>query len=110
MFAGCENIGEAHKLSAVVFGIEKPLHLKGNFVRNGSINSGVYEEAPHEVTIVPRVGRIVKNQCEVVLMTGQEKGGAQRDDCAYRGGKSLVASYISNGRLEFARCRKSRRR
>lgn len=29
MFAGCKDIDEAHKLAAMVFGIEKPLHIKG---------------------------------------------------------------------------------
>ena len=29
MFSKCKNIFEAHRLAAVVFGIEKPLHLKG---------------------------------------------------------------------------------
>mgnify|MGYP000128695473 CR=1 FL=1 len=28
MFSKCKNIFEAHRLAAVVFGIEKPLHLK----------------------------------------------------------------------------------
>lgn len=50
MFAKCRDVNEAHKLAAVVFGIEKPLHLKGDFARQTeSINSGVYEEAPQEI-------------------------------------------------------------
>ncbi len=50
IFGKCRDINEAHRLSAVVFGIEKPLHLKGELSREtDSINSGVYEEeAPHE--------------------------------------------------------------
>lgn len=56
MFADCKNIDDAHKLSAVVFGIEKPLHLRGDFVRETeSINSGVYEERAQEITVMPRV-------------------------------------------------------
>ena len=33
MFAKCRNISEAHRLAAVVFGMEKPLHLKGSMAR-----------------------------------------------------------------------------
>lgn len=35
LFRNCETLEEAHRLSAVVFGIEKPLHLKGISKRNG---------------------------------------------------------------------------
>ena len=68
LFAHCEDIDEAHKLSAVVFGIEKPLHLKGDFVRETeSINSGVYEEQPKVVTVMPRCGIIRRRQNGVEL-------------------------------------------
>ena len=56
MFSKCRDINEAHRLSASVFGIEKPLHLKGIAGRKTeSINSGVFEETPHIVTVMPRV-------------------------------------------------------
>lgn len=56
MFSKCEDIYEAHRLAASVFGIEKPLHLKGLSGRKTeSINSGVFEEDPHVVTVLPRV-------------------------------------------------------
>ena len=56
MFAGCKDIDEAHKLAAMVFGIEKPLHIKGDFPRQtDSINSGVFDEEPQEIIIQPRV-------------------------------------------------------
>ena len=36
-------------MAAVVFGIEKPLHLKGlPWRQTESINSGVFEEEPYE--------------------------------------------------------------
>ena len=53
LFWDCKTIEEAHRLSAVVFGIEKPLHLKGDIQRaTESINSGVYEEPPAMFTAV----------------------------------------------------------
>ncbi len=55
IFAHCADIGEAHKLSALVFGVEKPLHLKGNFVRKtDSVNSGVYDEEPFALSVKNR--------------------------------------------------------
>ena len=54
IFGKCRDINEAHRLSAVVFGIEKPLHLKGELSREtDSINSGVYEEEAYAVTVTP---------------------------------------------------------
>ena len=56
MFSKCSDIYEAHRLAASVFGVEKPLHLKGLLGRQTeSINSGVFEEEPHVVTVTPRV-------------------------------------------------------
>lgn len=43
-------------MSAMVFGLEKPYHLKGDLVREtDSMNQSVYEERPFEVTLKPRV-------------------------------------------------------
>ena len=43
-------------MAAVVFGIEKPLHLKGlPWRQTESINSGVFEEEPYIVTVTPRI-------------------------------------------------------
>lgn len=51
-----EMIEEAHRLSAMVFGMERPGHLAGELTREtDSMNVGVYEERPIEVTLKPRV-------------------------------------------------------
>ena len=40
----------------MVFGVEKCLHLRGDFQRDtDSINSGVYEENGLQITIKPRI-------------------------------------------------------
>lgn len=55
IFGRCETIEEAHRLSACVFGIEKPFHLKGNYAREtDSIYSGVYDEPASVVMLQPR--------------------------------------------------------
>ena len=56
LFLRCNDLNEAHKMSAMVFGMERPLHLKGEQVREtDSMNQGVYEEKPMMLTIKPRV-------------------------------------------------------
>ena len=52
MFLKCENIKEAHKLSAMVFGLERPFHLQGELIREtDSMNQEVYEEKPMDLTL-----------------------------------------------------------
>ena len=105
MFARCDEIDEAHKLSAAVFGIEKPLHLKGDFVRETeSINSGVYEEEPHVVTVMPRV----RNYKEKAKRSGIADRTREKEEVRLamleklREERHLLKSYIKEGRLEFA--------
>ena len=105
MFAGCKDIDEAHKLAAMVFGIEKPLHIKGDFPRQtDSINSGVFDEEPQEIIIQPRV----RNYREKSKRSGIEDRSREKE--AVRQAmvrrleeeRSLLKSYIQDGRLEFA--------
>ena len=56
IFLQCKEIDDAHKMSAMVFGIERPYHLKGDLIREtDSMNKGVYEEQSAEVILKPRV-------------------------------------------------------
>ena len=56
LFLRCQNVEEAHKMSALVFGMECPQHLAGELIREtDSMNIGVYEEQPMEITLKPRV-------------------------------------------------------
>lgn len=56
LFMKCSDISEAHKMSAMVFGIEKPFHVSADSIREtDSINKGVYEEAPFGIELRPRV-------------------------------------------------------
>ena len=56
LFLNCADVNEAHRMSAMVFGMERPFHLKGDLVRTtDSMNQGVYEEEPLDMTIKPRV-------------------------------------------------------
>ena len=56
LFLRCDDVQQAHRMSAMVFGIERPYHLKGDLVREtDSMNLGVYEEQPFSVMLKPRV-------------------------------------------------------
>ncbi len=56
LFMKCESIEEAHKMSAMVFGLEKPLHLSSQKERESdSMNGSVYEESPEEILLKPRI-------------------------------------------------------
>ena len=105
MFAKCRDLSEAHRLAAVVFGVEKPLHLKGEMPREtDSINSGVYEENPHVVTVTPRVRTYRERAKRSGIIDRSEEKEAMRKAEIQRLEKErkLLRSYIKNGRLEFA--------
>lgn len=105
MFAKCKDINEAHKLSAVVFGIEKPLHLKGDFPRQTeSINSGVYDERPCELMIQPRT-RNYKEKAKragIIDRTKEKEAVRQAMLQKLEEERKLLKSYIKDNRLEFA--------
>lgn len=105
MFAGCKDIDEAHKLAAMVFGIEKPLHIKGDFPRQtDSINSGVFDEAPQEIIIQPRVRNYREKSKRSGIEDRTREKEAVRQAMVQRleEERSLLKSYIQDGRLEFA--------
>lgn len=56
LFLQCDDVRNAHKLSSLVFGLERPMHLLYAGDRGtDSTNSGVYEEHPVEISLKPRV-------------------------------------------------------
>ena len=56
LFMKCENENEAHKMAAMVFGMEKTFHVSADSIREtDSINRGVYEEAPFSMELKPRI-------------------------------------------------------
>lgn len=105
MFAGCSDIDEAHKLAAMAFGMEKPLHIKGDFPRQtDSINSGIFDEKPWEILVQPRVrGYREKTRRSGIEDRSREKE-AVRQAMVRRleEERILLKSYIRDGRLEFA--------
>ncbi len=56
MFISCDEIDEAHKLSATVFGMFNSRHIKGSMERTTeSSNVSIYDEEPTAIEIRPKV-------------------------------------------------------
>lgn len=105
MFAKCDNMGQAHRLSAMVFGVEHPLHLRGEYMREtDSLNSGVYEEKPMEIVIKPRIRNYrEKAQRSPMKEHRQEKlETLQLEIEKQQRERKLIESYIVHGRIEFS--------
>jgi len=104
LFAGCKTVAEAHKLSALVFGIFHTKHLKGDWERKTeSINSSVYDEEPYLVTIKPRV-RVYreKSSRRAIVSRKEEKQALLKTLIRKREEENrVISSYIRNGEIDF---------
>ena len=105
MFSKCRDIYEAHRLAASVFGIVKPLHLKGIPGRQTeSINSGVFEEEPYVVTVTPRI----RTYREKAMRSGIVDRSREKEEMRLAAirrmeeERKLLKGYIRDGRLSFA--------
>ena len=104
IFSKSQDMNEAHRLSAMVFGIEKPLHIKAEMKRQTeSINSGVYEEEPYMVTIQPRVRTYKEKTKKTGIIDRTAEKEAARKEAVQRleRERKLLQSYIKGNRLEF---------
>ena len=104
IFHRCQDIYEAHRLSASVFGIEKPFHLKGDFPRStDSIHSGIFDEMPPVMMIEPRVrtyhGR--SNRSAIKDRSAEKEKALQEALKAIEEEERLLQSFIKDNRLVF---------
>ena len=113
LFLDCQDINEAHKLSAHVFGIQHIRHFKVNSDRStDNISSSTYEESPIEFFLKPRTRayrpRIDKTGFENKSM---EKL-AQRNEYLKKAeqDRKMVLRYIQGNRLELSRIGETVRR
>ena len=104
LFLRCQRVEEAHKMSAMVFGMECPQHLTGNLVREtDSMNIGVYEERPMEVVLNPRVRTYrektrrsaIHESLEQKLETRREMLAQQKEEA------EKLRSLEANGKIDF---------
>lgn len=105
LFSKCEDIDEAHKLSAYVFGIQKIQHFKTNEPReNDAINNSVYSEESAAFLLRPRI----KNYREKKDRRGFEDKSLekmlQRQSYLQRADrqKEIVLRYIKDNKVVFS--------
>lgn len=106
LFMKCEDMEEAHRLSAHVFGIQNVCHFKANEARDADgINNSSYEEPALEYLLKPHVKtyREKKNRqgftdktFEKYLQKNEYLQKRQKE-------KELALHYIRDHKLEFAK-------
>ncbi len=104
IFAKCNDINEAHKLSSVIFGIESPMHIRGDFIRKTeSINSGVYDEEPFIVPISPRIRNYKEKSIRSSIIEHAEAKERVRQELfrSLQQEKELLESYITDHMIDF---------
>lgn len=105
LFADCENIKEAHKLSSQVFGAQEVRHFSVNASRNTErIDISTYDEPPMEYVVQPRV-RTYKPRIEKSSFTDKSDDKLVQRRLILeeqRHLRQLVAGYIKNGILDFS--------
>lgn len=80
IFLRCNDVEEAHKMSAMIFGLERPQHIMGDMVRDtDSMNVGVYEEKPMEIRLKPRIRAYrEKSRRSVIRVSHEQKQETRR--------------------------------
>ena len=80
IFLRCKDMDEAHRMSAMVFGLERPFHLSAEADREtDSMNQSVYEEPAAELTLKTRVRTYREKSGRTSIRdTAQEKAQARR--------------------------------
>lgn len=105
-FLACSDLRQAHCLSAVVFGVERPMHLKGELARTtDSINAGVYEEPPCVIEVTPRIRAYrEKTERSIIREFGEEKEKARREAIALQKQEQLMMEgFLDHGTIDFAK-------
>lgn len=105
MFLACRDIDEAHRLSSLAFGIFNTQHIQGDIIRETeSINSGVFDEEPHEVIIKPRVRTYREKRDRTPVSDHGHKKKKMLEEVIRRREeeKKIMESYIQGNEIDFA--------
>ncbi len=104
LFLRCRDLEEAHKMSAMVFGMECPQHLAGELIREtDSMNVGVYEEQPIEITLKPRVRTYrEKSRRSAILESAKQKQETRRQMLEKQKEETeKLQALEKNGKIDF---------
>lgn len=105
LFYQCHDIQEAHKLSSIVFGLERSFKLKFSKDRNtDSINSSVFEESPAEIRLVSKnIRRRDKlNRSSITDNTSKKEQTKKEIFKELNAEKNMVNGYLKDNKLKFA--------
>lgn len=108
LFLKCEDLEEAHKLSAHVFGIQKIQHFKTNEPRQEDvINNSVYEEKPAEFLLKPHTRTYREKKDRRGFADKSLEKMIQREGYLQhaRKQKEIVMRYIKDNRITFSEIR-----
>ncbi len=105
VFLQCEQMSEAHKMSAMVFGIERPFHLKGDGGREtDSSNRSVFDEPAMEVLLKPRIRAYSEKTKRSAFTDNHREKEAVRSQMLQelQDQKRRIAALEREGRIDFA--------
>lgn len=103
-FGDLEDLGEAHKLASLLFGLAQTRHLYGAPRFSDDLEHKLQEEPPTVVTLTPRVsGYREKSRPGAVINRSREKQQALREYLAQqRRNESLIDRLIVEGKIVLA--------
>ncbi len=105
LFAGCRNIAESHRLSAMVFGAQQARHFSFDHIRESErIDLSPYDEPPMEYALQPRT-RTYKPRLDRTGFNGKSaEKAAQRKKILEeeRALRQEVMGYIRDGTLDLS--------
>lgn len=105
LFLNCKDIQEAHRMSAMVFGMECPRHLAGESVREtDSMNVGVYEEKPLKIELKPRIRSYREKSKRSSIRESAERKQETRQKMLQQQKEEMekIQGLEKNGRIDFA--------
>ncbi|MDY3908168.1 MAG: TIGR02677 family protein [Eubacterium sp.] len=105
MFLQCEDLDEAHRLAAHVFGIQNIHHLKTVDGRDSdAINRSVYDEEPMEYVIKPHTRSYREKKDRQGFVDKTLEKWSQRNDYLQKvqQEKEVVLHYIKNNKIIFS--------
>mgnify|MGYP001037133792 FL=1 len=105
LFLKCEDLGEAHKLSAHVFGVQQIEHYKTNFPREeDGINNSVYQEDPSMFLLKPHTRGYREKKDRTGFADKTLEKMAQRESYLRQAQKQkeVVLRYIREHKIRFA--------
>lgn len=105
IFMRCETLEEAHKMSAMVFGIESTFHISGEDVREtDSMNESVYAEKPMSLHLKPRVRTYRKKVSRSAISESTEKKKALRIQILKQQREDVekIKSFECDGVIDFS--------